>query len=175
MKHSLGVAEEESVGPVGFRGFRFPSFCNTPHPLAAASDIALVQGGLTRKPTSYFILPTPAGTQLSTDLVDDMIGIANRVRQFASVSRLTTVDREALKLIEVTLHQGADLVRAVQENRLIGHTQQSPVNQARRCHGATSQLNRGGKTTLISQVSMAALVCVSGPTGTHRPIIANPD
>ena len=73
----------------------------------------------TRKPTSYFTLPTQAGTQLSSDLVDDMIGIANRVRQFSSINRLTTVEREAFKLIEVTLHQGADLARSVQANHAI--------------------------------------------------------
>jgi hypothetical protein len=48
-----------------------------------------------------------------------LTGVANRVRQFTSANRLATVEREAMNLIEMTLHQAADLTRSVQANHIL--------------------------------------------------------
>jgi len=73
----------------------------------------------TRKPIGYFLLPTASNNQPTKDLVDDLTGVANRVREFTSANRLTTVEREAMKFIEMTLHQAADLARSVQANHIL--------------------------------------------------------
>jgi transcriptional regulator with XRE-family HTH domain len=72
----------------------------------------------TRKPISYFLLSATAPTESSTDFVDELRRIANRIQKFARANRLTTVEREAMKLIEVTLHQSADLAWSVQANHM---------------------------------------------------------
>lgn len=71
----------------------------------------------TRKPTSYFILEIAPAADAGADLVDQLKGIARRVRQFGGDSRITPPESEAMKLLEVTLRQGAELVRSIQASQ----------------------------------------------------------
>jgi len=70
----------------------------------------------TGKPMSYFISQPPRDTQPTTDLTGDLTRVANHVRQFSSLKSLTTVERETMKLIELTLRQAAELTKTVQAN-----------------------------------------------------------
>ncbi len=68
----------------------------------------------TGKPISYFILKQSRDIQPSTDLASELTQVADRVRRFGTVNRLTKVEREAMKLTELTLRQAAQLTRSVQ-------------------------------------------------------------
>ena len=71
----------------------------------------------TGRPLSYFLATTvvPKQPELPTDLATDLITIAGRIRQLASGDGLSRVDHEALKLLELTVRQGAELAKAVEE------------------------------------------------------------
>jgi hypothetical protein len=42
-----------------------------------------------------------------------MTAVANRIRRFVALNRLTKAEQEAMKLVEVTLLQGAALTKAI--------------------------------------------------------------
>lgn len=67
----------------------------------------------TGKPISYFIEQPSNGPQPASDLAAEITVVANRVRRFAASNRLSKVEQEAMKLVELTLHQGAALTRAI--------------------------------------------------------------
>lgn len=70
----------------------------------------------TGKPVSFF-LRTAAGEPPPArgDLADDLLRTATRLRPFAAARRLTQSEREAIRLVELTLHQGAAVIKAVQK------------------------------------------------------------
>jgi len=68
----------------------------------------------TGKPISYFMLQPLDDSRPSTDLEGEMTRVANRVVHFSNVNRLTKVEREAMKLVELTLRQAAELTKSVQ-------------------------------------------------------------
>jgi len=68
----------------------------------------------TRKPISYFL--AQPGRDSGSDLAGELTRVANLVRKFGSGNRLTSTEREAIKLIEVTLRQAARLTKSVQSN-----------------------------------------------------------
>src|SRR5260370_28649966 len=70
----------------------------------------------TGKPIGYFILKQSRDIQPSADLASELTQVADRVRRFGTVNRITKVEREALKLTELTLRQAAELTKAVQAN-----------------------------------------------------------
>jgi transcriptional regulator with XRE-family HTH domain len=68
----------------------------------------------TRKPISYFMAQPTNDAGLSIDLAADLTRLGERVRQFATMNRLTGVEREAMSLVEVTLRQGAELTKSIE-------------------------------------------------------------
>jgi transcriptional regulator with XRE-family HTH domain len=75
----------------------------------------------TGKPVSYFLRPASGETAApKADLADDLVRTATRLRPFAASRRLTQSEREAIRLVELTLHQGAAVIRAVQRRAAKG-------------------------------------------------------
>jgi transcriptional regulator with XRE-family HTH domain len=68
----------------------------------------------TGKPISYFLAQPGGDTELTTNLVDDLTRVADQAGRFSRASGLTKVDREAMKLVELTLRQAASLTKSVQ-------------------------------------------------------------
>jgi transcriptional regulator with XRE-family HTH domain len=70
----------------------------------------------TGKPVSYFVVPTAEGQPVSTDesLSRQLSAAAGRARRFATAGRLTRSEREAVKLVEVTLRQAAALIKLLE-------------------------------------------------------------
>lgn len=68
----------------------------------------------TRQPISYFIAEASSDAQPSTDLVAELTRVAKQTQQFATSKRLTTVEREAMKLVELSLRQAAKLTKSIQ-------------------------------------------------------------
>lgn len=70
----------------------------------------------TGKPVSYFVVSggegQPAGAEES--LSRQLTAAAARVRRFATAGRLTKSEREAVKLVEVSLRQGAALLKSLE-------------------------------------------------------------
>lgn len=66
----------------------------------------------TGKPTSYFILSSPAETRLAhseESIARQLSDCAGRIHRFALNKRLSRSEREAMKLLEATLRQGVVL------------------------------------------------------------------
>lgn len=68
----------------------------------------------TGKPISYFLTQPPGNAQPSANLAADLSRVADGAKRFATVNRLTGVEREAMKLVELTLRQAATLTKSVQ-------------------------------------------------------------
>ena len=68
----------------------------------------------TGKPISYFTLQATSERNSSMGLATDLARVAKRVQQFAAGDHLTEVEIKAMKLVEVTLGQAAELTRSVQ-------------------------------------------------------------
>ena len=88
----------------------------------------------TRKPISYFMAQPTHDAELSIDLAADLTRLGERVRQFATMNRLTGVEREAMNLVEVTLRQGAELTKSIETT--------SKRSSARRAAEAAKQKRR---------------------------------
>lgn len=69
----------------------------------------------TGKPLKYF-MPQSTGSISGRDLSDELSGVATRVRRFMAITQLNTTERDAMKLIEVSLRQGATLARGIKSN-----------------------------------------------------------
>ena len=67
----------------------------------------------TGKPISYFIAGSTLEPEQNTDLATDLTRVAGRVRRHALAARLSRSEAEAMKLVELTLHQAAELVKAL--------------------------------------------------------------
>ena len=67
----------------------------------------------TGKPVSYFIQQPSNEQQRATDLVAEMTAVATRIRRFVVLNRLTKAEQEAMKLVELTVLQGAALTKAI--------------------------------------------------------------
>jgi transcriptional regulator with XRE-family HTH domain len=73
----------------------------------------------TRRPVSFFLAPPKQAGDLAdnaSDLATEMVSLAARLRRLSSDAR-RQVDQEALKLLDVSVRQGAELVRAIQHER----------------------------------------------------------
>jgi transcriptional regulator with XRE-family HTH domain len=70
----------------------------------------------TGKPIGYFMAAPSASAQQAPDLAAELIRVANQARQFRSADRLTTLERDTMKLIELTLRQAAELTKSVRAN-----------------------------------------------------------
>ena len=74
----------------------------------------------TGKPISYFTLQATGEANSSMGLATDLARVAKRVQQFAAGDHLTEVEIKAMKLVEVTLRQAAELTRSVQSGTKAG-------------------------------------------------------
>jgi transcriptional regulator with XRE-family HTH domain len=68
----------------------------------------------TGKPISYFIPQPTSESEPHMDLAAEITRVANRIRHSVKANRLTAVEQEAMKLVELTMHQGAEVAKAVQ-------------------------------------------------------------
>ncbi|HEV2416022.1 MAG TPA: hypothetical protein VGX27_14555 [Candidatus Dormibacteraeota bacterium] len=71
----------------------------------------------THRPVSFFLAQqedTGGLPDRAPDLATEMVSVAARLRQIRLGGVRTNVDQEALKLLEVTVRQGAELVRAIE-------------------------------------------------------------
>ncbi len=71
----------------------------------------------TGKPISYFMLQATSENQSGTGLAAEITQVAKRIRGFVAVTRLTEVEQQAMKLVELTMLQGAELTRSVEKKR----------------------------------------------------------
>ena len=67
----------------------------------------------TGKPISYFMAGSTVEPEQNMDLATDLTRVAGRVRRHAVAARLSKSEAEAMKLVELTLHQAAELVKAL--------------------------------------------------------------
>jgi len=94
----------------------------------------------TRKPVSYFIGgDAPAGASLG-ELAADLIEVANRLRTVVAAGRLSGAEREAMRLVELALRQGATICRTVE-----GPGKRASVSSGRRTR-ADAKSNPGSRT-----------------------------
>jgi hypothetical protein len=70
--------------------------------------------------------------ELSTDLAADLTRLGERVRQFATMNRLTGVESEAMNLVEVTLRQGAELTKSIETTSKKGSSARRSAETAKR-------------------------------------------
>jgi len=68
----------------------------------------------TGKPISYFMRQPSLAAQPIAELSTDLARVAERVREFVHDSRLTKTELEAMKLVELTLHQAVELTKSLQ-------------------------------------------------------------
>ena len=69
----------------------------------------------TRKPVDYFLPRAPGPAESGPDLELELKRLAELVREYHTHGRLTRFGLEAMKMVEVSLRQGAALTRAVLE------------------------------------------------------------
>jgi transcriptional regulator with XRE-family HTH domain len=70
----------------------------------------------TGRPISYFVVPPAEQPQYATtDLASDLLAVAGRIRREMADGRIDKVDLEAMRFLELTVRQGAELARAVRE------------------------------------------------------------
>lgn len=67
----------------------------------------------TRRPIGFFLRQPGKQPESANELAADLAGVATRLRRMVAITKLTKTEREALKLIEVALRQGATLMRAI--------------------------------------------------------------
>lgn len=72
----------------------------------------------TGKPISYFLAKASQKSQSSNDLANELSDVAIHIGRFVDKSKLDKVEREAMRLVEVSLHHGASLVRIIQSKSL---------------------------------------------------------
>ncbi len=66
----------------------------------------------THQPVSYFV-KRPARLATGRELSAGLAETANRLRRFLAVNPLTPTEREAMKLVELALRQGAAVARTI--------------------------------------------------------------
>jgi len=74
----------------------------------------------TGQPISYFMAQPSDVPQPDPDLADDLARLANRARTLGRATQLRTVEREAMKLIELTLRQAAVLTKSIETHGVKG-------------------------------------------------------
>ena len=68
----------------------------------------------TGKPLNFFLNGNAREGQVS-ELADELTRVAGNVRRFVVGRRLSVGEREAMKMLEITLQQGARVARAVEK------------------------------------------------------------
>lgn len=71
----------------------------------------------TGKPLSYFVLsdsPDPRGADPDDSLTRQLSAVATRVRRFGTRTKLNKSEREAVKLLELTLRQAVVLMSTIE-------------------------------------------------------------
>jgi transcriptional regulator with XRE-family HTH domain len=67
----------------------------------------------TGKPLSYFVRSAAGAALTAKELSAELSTAASRVRRFVAINALNPTEREAMKLVEVSLRQGATLARGL--------------------------------------------------------------
>lgn len=67
----------------------------------------------TGKPVSYFMRSSNSAALTGKELSMELSVVAARVRRFVAVNPLSPTERAAMKLVEVSLRQGATLARGI--------------------------------------------------------------
>jgi len=71
----------------------------------------------TGRPIDYFLSAAAPQAQFEDDLATELMHVANHVKRLVTATRLSRLEREAMTMIEVSLHQGAALTRLIQSKR----------------------------------------------------------
>lgn len=74
----------------------------------------------TGKPVEYFLVRRRSGPIPSGEIADDLILVAGRLQRAAAIEQLTSSEREAMKVLVVTLRQGARFMRAMKRHAVDG-------------------------------------------------------
>jgi transcriptional regulator with XRE-family HTH domain len=69
----------------------------------------------TGRPVSYFAVSAGQQIEGAPDLASTLLAVAGRVRRLGEQMTLSKVDHEAIKLLEVAVRQGAQLVRVIED------------------------------------------------------------
>jgi len=67
----------------------------------------------TGKPLNYFVRPV-ASALTGKALSEELSAAATQVRRFIAINPLNPTEREAMKLVEMSLRQGATMARGIQ-------------------------------------------------------------
>ena len=67
----------------------------------------------TGKPLSYFVRSATRAALTAKELSAELSTAASRVRRFVAINPLSPTERAAMKLVEVSLRQGATLARGL--------------------------------------------------------------
>ena len=68
----------------------------------------------TSKPLSYFMRSATSAALTGNDLSAELSSTVARVRRFNAINRLGPTERQAMKLVEMSLRQGATLAQGMQ-------------------------------------------------------------
>ncbi len=68
----------------------------------------------TGKPISYFLTAAARKSQPTNDLAMELSDVAAHVRRFVAMHPLDKFQREAMKLVELSVYQGAVLAKTIQ-------------------------------------------------------------
>jgi len=63
------------------------------------------------------MLPATSAGLPKSGLAAEITQVANRIRRFVAVTHLTEVEQRAMKLVELTMLQGAELTKMVEKKR----------------------------------------------------------
>lgn len=69
----------------------------------------------TGKPIKYFLRQSRSSVS-GRDIAEELSGVATRVRRFMTINQLNPTERDAMKLVEMSLRQGATLARGIQSS-----------------------------------------------------------
>jgi transcriptional regulator with XRE-family HTH domain len=86
----------------------------------------------TGRPISYFVATPSAQPLLVVDIAPTLTSIASRLRRMMADKRLSKTDYAALRLLEVSIRQGSQLVRAIEETsaqRRSGPKEEMPLSK----------------------------------------------
>jgi transcriptional regulator with XRE-family HTH domain len=100
----------------------------------------------TGRPISYFVVAPPDQPQDVADLSGQLLAVAGRIRRQIAEKRLDKVDEEAMKFLELTVRQGAELARAV-EGRSSARRPQRRLRVLSKNRAAAGMLGRISKGT----------------------------
>lgn len=78
----------------------------------------------TGKPIEYFMTVPVADAPARPDLADELIRVGSEIRNVEAGRGVSSVEREALKLLEMSVVQGAELIKSIERKSRRGSRRQ---------------------------------------------------